>query len=60
MDKKYEFLPDSTNEGRDKAFVDVDRFINEGMSGGSVHLRDQIANIEEAIDMPSHEEPPRP
>ncbi|ULT59730.1 hypothetical protein L1999_05840 [Neobacillus drentensis] len=48
---------ESAFEGRDKAFVDVDRMINEGLSGGSVHAREDAANIEEARDLPK-EEPP--
>ncbi|CAM4063538.1 hypothetical protein [Lederbergia lenta] len=51
------FLPDAKNEGRDNYFVDVDRMINEGMSGGSVHMRDDTTNIEEAIDF-FPEDPP--
>jgi len=37
-------------------FMDVDRMINEGMSGGSVHSREETTNIEEARDL--HEEQP--
>ncbi|WP_157075922.1 hypothetical protein [Neobacillus fumarioli] len=44
-------------EGRDKAFMDVDRMINEGMSGGSVHARYDTTNIEEARNL-VEEEPP--
>lgn len=44
-------------EGRDKAFMDVDRMINEGMSGGSVHARYDTTNIEEARNL-EEEEPP--
>lgn len=39
---------DSLYEGRDKAFMDIDRMINEGLSGGSVHNREDSVNIEEA------------
>lgn len=46
----------SEYEGRDKVFMDVDRMINEGMSGGSVHARHDTTNIEEARDL--HEEQP--
>lgn len=49
---------DLSNEGRDKVFLDVDRFINEGMSGGSVHMREETTNIEEARDLPK-EDPPK-
>lgn len=47
----------SAYEGRDQAFVDVDRMINEGLSGGSVHSRYNATNIEEARDLPE-EQPP--
>jgi hypothetical protein len=46
----------SAYEGRDKVFMDVDRMINEGMSGGSVHSREETTNIEEARNL--HEEQP--
>ncbi|MFD0829197.1 hypothetical protein ACT8ZR_26865 [Neobacillus sp. M.A.Huq-85] len=38
-------------EGRDKAYLDIDRMMNEGMSGGSVHARYDSTNIEEARDL---------
>ncbi|MBY0144897.1 hypothetical protein [Neobacillus niacini] len=44
-------------EGKDKVFLDIDRIINEGLSGGSVHSRHDTTNIEEARDL-SEEEPP--
>lgn len=47
----------SAYEGRDKVFLDVDRMINEGMSGGSVHSRHDTTNIEEARDL-QQEQPP--
>jgi hypothetical protein len=47
----------SAYEGRDKVFMDVDRMINEGMSGGSVHSRHDTTNIEEARDL-KQEQPP--
>jgi hypothetical protein len=31
--------------------MDIDRMINEGMSGGSVHYRQEATNIEEARDL---------
>lgn len=50
---------DSSYEGRDTAYMDIDRMINEGMSGGSVHARHDTTNIEEARDLveesPPHE-----
>ncbi|MFP5105486.1 hypothetical protein ACSU6B_01750 [Neobacillus sp. C211] len=50
MDKGKDEVTDlgSAYEGRDKVFMDVDRMINEGMSGGSVHSRHDTTNIEEA------------
>lgn len=48
---------DSLYEGRDKAFMDIDRMINEGLSGGSVHSREDSTNIEEAHKFPK-ESPP--
>ena len=52
------FKEDTMYEGKDKVFLDVDRIINEGMSGGSVHMREETTNIEEARDL-EEEEPPR-
>jgi hypothetical protein len=52
------FKKDTMYEGKDKVFLDVDRIINEGMSGGSVHTREETTNIEEARDL-KEEEPPR-
>lgn len=49
---------DSLYEGRDKAFMDIDRMINEGLSGGSVHNRKDTQNIEEAHTFPA-ESPPK-
>lgn len=54
--KKIEVYADSHLEGRDKAFMDIDRMINEGMSGGSVHMRKETTNIEEAREL--YEEAP--
>lgn len=47
----------SQYEGRDIAYMDIDRMINEGMSGGSVHMRHDTTNIEEARDI-APEQPP--
>jgi hypothetical protein len=44
-------------EGKDKVFLDIDRIINEGLSGGSVHSRHDTTNIEEARNL-KEEEPP--
>ena len=54
----YQFLPDTNYEGRGNLFLDVDRFINEGMSGGSVHMREDSTNIGEATLITDHQEPP--
>ncbi|MBT2729072.1 hypothetical protein J7E63_19435 [Bacillus sp. ISL-75] len=59
MDKGKDKVTDlgSAYEGRDKVFMDVDRMINEGMSGGSVHSRHDTTNIEEAHEL-LEEQPP--
>jgi hypothetical protein len=44
-------------EGREEYYMDIDRFINEGMAGGSVFERDNYTNIEEAREL-TKEEPP--
>jgi hypothetical protein len=48
---------DLNHEGRDHVFLDVDRMINEGLSGGSVHMREDSTNIEEARNL-DQETPP--
>ena len=48
---------DLASEGKDKVALDVDRMINEGLSGGSVHMRENGINIEEARDL-EEETPP--
>jgi hypothetical protein len=53
-----DFQKDLQYEGRDKVFLDEDRIINEGLSGGSVHMREDTTNIEEARNL-SQEKPPR-
>ncbi|MGD6941581.1 hypothetical protein ACQCT6_06080 [Cytobacillus gottheilii] len=55
--KKKNMTQDLQYEGKDKVYMDVDRMINEGLSGGSVHRKDEFANIEEAVDFPE-ETPP--
>ena len=59
MDKQKEnnVTQDTNFEGKDKVFLDVDRIINEGLSGGSVHARGKTTNIEEARDL-TEETPP--
>lgn len=54
MGKKSE---DSLYEGRENAYLDIDRMINEGMSGGTVHMRGNQTNMEEAREL-TKEEPP--
>lgn len=44
-------------EGKDKVYLDIDRIINEGLSGGSVHSRHDTTNIEEAQNL-VEEDPP--
>ncbi|CAM3779928.1 hypothetical protein [Mesobacillus thioparans] len=51
------FIEDLQYEGRDKAYVDVDRMINEGMAGGTVHRLDDTPNIGESHELPL-EDPP--
>ncbi|WHX41782.1 hypothetical protein QNH36_06500 [Mesobacillus sp. AQ2] len=51
------FAEDLQYEGRDKVYVDVDRMINEGMAGGTVHRLDDTPNIGESHDLPP-EDPP--
>jgi len=56
-DKELGVKQDLNYEGKDKAYFDIDRIINEGLSGGSVHMREKSANIEEARDL-IEEDPP--
>jgi hypothetical protein len=56
--KKANFKEDLLYEGKDQVYLDVDRMINEGMSGGSVHMREDTTNIEEARDL-VEESPPK-
>ncbi|KMY53158.1 MULTISPECIES: hypothetical protein [Bacillaceae] len=57
--KGLSFLPDTEYEGKDQAYIDIDRMINEGLSRGTVHMRDEAltSNIEEAAPFPE-ETPP--
>ncbi|MFC4322130.1 hypothetical protein [Litchfieldia salsa] len=52
--KEREDLP---NEGREKALIDIERFIDDGLAGGTVNRYHGSTNIEEARDLP-HEDPP--
>jgi hypothetical protein len=49
---------DMQYEGKDSVYLDIDRIINEGLSGGSVHSRAGTTNIEESRDL-VEEEPPK-
>ncbi|MDE3838106.1 hypothetical protein C0966_01740 [Bacillus methanolicus] len=55
----HKFLEDVLYEGRDSVYLDIDRMINEGMTGGQVHRLNTTPNIEEARDLyqenPPHE-----
>jgi hypothetical protein len=55
--KNVQAKTDLQYEGKDKVYLDIDRIINEGLSGGSVHSRAHTTNIEEARNLPE-EEPP--
>jgi hypothetical protein len=58
QEKNKELIKEDTKyEGRDKAYLDIDRMINEGLSGGSVHIRQDGTNIEESHVL-ENEEPP--
>ncbi|MDQ0224292.1 hypothetical protein [Metabacillus niabensis] len=58
MAKKNEPVKQDLNyEGKDKAYLDIDRIINEGLSGGSVHMRENSTNIGETTEI-TKEEPP--
>jgi hypothetical protein len=59
MNKKNEepSKKDLLYEGKEEKYLDIDRIINEGLSGGSVHARNESTNIEEARDF-VEEEPP--
>ncbi|MDF0726880.1 hypothetical protein PY093_09145 [Cytobacillus sp. S13-E01] len=54
---KRKVSKDLLYEGKDEVLMDVDRFINEGMAGGTVHRKHGSTNIEEARDFET-EEPP--
>lgn len=55
--KNVQAKTDLQYEGKDKVYLDIDRIINEGLSGGSVHSRHDTTNIEEARNL-TEEEPP--
>ena len=48
---------DVSYEGRDQYYMDIDRMINEGMSGGTVFQREEYTNIEEARELIKEDEP---
>ncbi|WP_078552594.1 hypothetical protein [Bacillus alkalicellulosilyticus] len=43
---------ESSNHGREKFFVDVDRMIDDGLGGGTVSMENNSGLIEEARDLP--------
>lgn len=49
--KEKQKVNDVNAEGKDELYLDIDRIINEGLSGGSVHMRKDRTNIEEARDL---------
>lgn len=55
--KNGQFLPDTTYEGKNQSFLDIDRMVNEGLAGGTVSMRKDYVNIEQSADF-SPEEPP--
>jgi hypothetical protein len=58
VDKEKDNVKDASQyEGRDKAYMDIDRIINEGMAGGHVFARPETTNIEEAREL-VEEQPP--
>ncbi|MBU8905423.1 hypothetical protein [Desertibacillus haloalkaliphilus] len=48
-----------TNGSREDLFMDVDRMINEGLGGGSISMKDDSGEIEEAHDFKKEEPPHR-
>ncbi|WP_187143762.1 hypothetical protein [Bacillus tuaregi] len=55
MNNHTDFKADVPFEGKDKVYLDIDRIINEGLSGGSIHRKN---NMEEARDL-VQETPPK-
>ncbi|MFD0048743.1 hypothetical protein ACFVHQ_05335 [Actinomycetes bacterium NPDC127524] len=55
-DKKASFIPDTPNEGKNSAYLDIDRIINEGLAGGNVFQAEHEVNIEESHDIDGEEE----
>jgi hypothetical protein len=55
--KKNKEREDLQNEGREKALIDIERFLDDGLAGGTVNRYHESTNIEEARDLP-HEDPP--
>ncbi|MFC0523473.1 hypothetical protein ACFFGV_07730 [Pontibacillus salicampi] len=43
---------DNQKESREQYEVDVDRMINEGLAGGTVHSKYDREQLEEARDLP--------
>ena len=58
MDReKKTFLKDTENDGKDSVFLDIDRYINEGLAGGNVYEVDDTLNIEQAHDFHDETKP---
>jgi hypothetical protein len=58
LDKeKMTFLKDTEYEGKNSAFLDIDRYINEGLAGGNVYSTADLQNIEEAHDFYDETDP---
>ncbi len=55
MEKKKQL--DSDKPAEKKLFMDIDRMTNEGLAGGTVSMKFDSGQIEEAIDF-EQEEPP--
>lgn len=58
MTKKNK-LDDINYEGKGEYFLDIDRMINEGLSGGSVHTREDTTNIGESTEIEKESPPNR-
>lgn len=56
-DKKREFYDDLDHQGREKVSLDVDRYINEGLAGGTVYRYGDLTNIEQARNLDEEEKP---
>ncbi|WP_026689041.1 hypothetical protein [Alteribacter aurantiacus] len=48
---------DLENQGREEAYLDVDRMTNEGLAGGKDHLTYGKRQIDESLDLHNEERP---